>query len=108
LGGFTSLLWLFVTKTFTHAVLKVTKSLTQMDAETGGLLEEASWLLDMGVLPNTNSASRGIGYQEVWSLSSLLIRVSSANSWPLHIVAFRLIDQCFVEILPMQCHVSRK
>ncbi|CAK9875997.1 unnamed protein product [Sphagnum jensenii] len=36
----------------------------QMVAETGGLLEEASWLLDMGVLPNTNSASRGIGYQE--------------------------------------------
>lgn len=89
------MLWVFVTKMFTHAVLKVTKSLTQVDAETGGLLEEASWLLDMGVLPNTNSASRGIGYQEVWSLSSLLIRVSSANSWPLHIVAFRLIDQCF-------------
>jgi tRNA A37 N6-isopentenylltransferase MiaA len=105
LGGFASLLWLFATKTFTHAV---TESLTQVDAETGGLLEEASWLLDMGVLPNTNSASRGIGYQEVWSLSSLPSRVSSANSSPLHIVAIRLIDQCFVEILPMQCHVSRK
>ncbi|CAK9277556.1 unnamed protein product [Sphagnum jensenii] len=36
----------------------------QMVAETGGLLEEASWLLDMGVMPNTSSASRGIGYQE--------------------------------------------
>ncbi|CAM6007898.1 unnamed protein product [Sphagnum balticum] len=36
----------------------------QMVAESGGLLKEASWLLDMGVAPNSNSASRGIGYQE--------------------------------------------
>jgi hypothetical protein len=47
---------------------KYLKTLMCVDAETGGLLEEASWLLDMGVMPNTSSASRGIGYQEVWSL----------------------------------------
>ncbi|XP_024398392.1 tRNA dimethylallyltransferase 9 isoform X2 [Physcomitrium patens] len=36
----------------------------QMIAEPQGLLQEASWLLDLGLLPNTSSASRGIGYQE--------------------------------------------
>jgi len=30
-----------------------------------GLLVEASWLLDLGLKPDTSSASRGIGYQEV-------------------------------------------
>jgi len=30
-----------------------------------GLLVEASWLLDIGLMPDTSSASRGIGYQEV-------------------------------------------
>jgi len=34
----------------------------QMVAE--GLLDEVSWLLDLGVQPNSNSASRAIGYQE--------------------------------------------
>lgn len=29
-----------------------------------GLLQEAAWLLDIGVMPDTSSASRGIGYQE--------------------------------------------
>jgi hypothetical protein len=59
-----SSLWLPCCK-FWHKYLS---ALMCVDAETGGLLEEASWLLDMGVMPNTSSASRGIGYQEVWSL----------------------------------------
>jgi tRNA dimethylallyltransferase len=35
-----------------------------------GLLDEVSWLLDLGVQPNSNSASRAIGYQEVKDLSA--------------------------------------
>ncbi len=53
---------------------KYLRTLMCVDAETGGLLEEASWLLDMGVMPNTSSASRGIGYQEVWSLFSFPLK----------------------------------
>lgn len=43
-----------------------------------GLLSEASWLLDTGLLPNTNSATRAIGYRQVilvifWSICLLCI-----------------------------------
>jgi hypothetical protein len=37
-------------------------------ADPRGLLQEASWLLDLGLLPDSSSASRGIGYQEVSTL----------------------------------------
>lgn len=36
----------------------------EMLADTGGLLSEASWLLDIGLHPNMNSASRAIGYRQ--------------------------------------------
>nr|XP_024377380.1 tRNA dimethylallyltransferase 9-like isoform X3 [Physcomitrium patens] len=36
----------------------------QMLADPRGLLQEASWLLDLGLMPDSSSASRGIGYQE--------------------------------------------
>lgn len=31
----------------------------------GGILNEAQWLLDLGLLPNSNSATRAIGYRQV-------------------------------------------
>ncbi|KAL4204633.1 hypothetical protein AMTRI_Chr01g132970 [Amborella trichopoda] len=36
----------------------------EMLKESQGILFEASWLLDMGLLPNTNSATRAIGYRQ--------------------------------------------
>ncbi|KAL6603359.1 hypothetical protein ACP70R_043720 [Stipagrostis hirtigluma subsp. patula] len=36
----------------------------EMLADTGGLLSEASWLLDIGLQPNINSATRAIGYRQ--------------------------------------------
>ncbi|XBI42459.1 tRNA dimethylallyltransferase 9-like [Triticum dicoccoides] len=36
----------------------------EMLADTGGLLSEASWLLDVGLQPNMNSATRAIGYRQ--------------------------------------------
>ncbi|PKA59237.1 tRNA dimethylallyltransferase 9 [Apostasia shenzhenica] len=36
----------------------------EMLMETDGLLSEASWLLDNGLLPNMNSATRAIGYRQ--------------------------------------------
>lgn len=30
-----------------------------------GILSEATWLLNSGLLPNTNSATRAIGYRQV-------------------------------------------
>ncbi|TVU27129.1 hypothetical protein EJB05_29709, partial [Eragrostis curvula] len=36
----------------------------EMLADTGGLLSEASWLLDIGLDPNINSATRAIGYRQ--------------------------------------------
>lgn len=36
----------------------------EMLMETDGLLSEASWLLDIGLLPNMNSAARAIGYRQ--------------------------------------------
>ncbi|KAL6873976.1 hypothetical protein ACP4OV_014058 [Aristida adscensionis] len=36
----------------------------EMLADTGGLLSEASWLLDIGLRPNINSATRAIGYRQ--------------------------------------------
>ncbi|KAK8676915.1 hypothetical protein V6N13_142474 [Hibiscus sabdariffa] len=35
-----------------------------MLSEPGGILSEARWLLDMGLLPNSNSATRAIGYRQ--------------------------------------------
>ncbi|KAJ0963938.1 hypothetical protein J5N97_029060 [Dioscorea zingiberensis] len=36
----------------------------EMLMETEGLLSEASWLLDIGLRPSTNSATRAIGYRQ--------------------------------------------
>lgn len=36
----------------------------EMLADTGGILSEASWLLDIGLHPNMNSATRAIGYRQ--------------------------------------------
>ncbi|XP_066391445.1 tRNA dimethylallyltransferase 9-like [Miscanthus floridulus] len=36
----------------------------EMLADTGGLLSEASWLLDIGLHPHVNSATRAIGYKQ--------------------------------------------
>eukprot|EP01018_Ginkgo_biloba_P000811 Gb_23529 [translate_table: standard] len=36
----------------------------EMLTGSGGLLAEASWLLDLGILPNTSCASRAIGYRQ--------------------------------------------
>ncbi|XP_062233996.1 tRNA dimethylallyltransferase 9 [Phragmites australis] len=36
----------------------------EMLADTGGLLSEASWLLDIGLHPSINSATRAIGYKQ--------------------------------------------
>ncbi|KAF8763055.1 hypothetical protein HU200_008905 [Digitaria exilis] len=36
----------------------------EMLADTGGLLSEASWLLDIGLRPNINSATSAIGYRQ--------------------------------------------
>ncbi|KAF8655935.1 hypothetical protein HU200_060891 [Digitaria exilis] len=36
----------------------------EMLADTGGLLSEASWLLDIGLHPNINSATSAIGYRQ--------------------------------------------
>ncbi|KAF9601792.1 hypothetical protein IFM89_022960 [Coptis chinensis] len=33
-----------------------------------GILSEASHLLDIGLLPNSNSATRAIGYRQVWNI----------------------------------------
>ncbi|KAF2287338.1 hypothetical protein GH714_039669 [Hevea brasiliensis] len=35
-----------------------------MLSETDGILSEAKWLLDTGLLPNSNSATRAIGYRQ--------------------------------------------
>lgn len=32
---------------------------------SNGVLSEARWLLDLGLLPNTNPATRAIGYRQV-------------------------------------------
>jgi tRNA dimethylallyltransferase len=42
-----------------------------MFADPKGLLQEASSLLDVGFMADTSSASRGIGYQEVSTISFL-------------------------------------
>lgn len=36
----------------------------EMLTGSNGILAEASWLLDMGILPNTTCASRAIGYRQ--------------------------------------------
>lgn len=35
-------------------------------AGADGILSEARWLLDVGLLPNSNSATRAIGYRQVY------------------------------------------
>lgn len=32
-----------------------------------GILSESKWLLDLGLMPNSNSATRAIGYRQVYS-----------------------------------------
>lgn len=47
---------------YRHIDLRCEEMLTGVN----GLLSEATWLLDLGLLPNTNSATRAIGYRR-WS-----------------------------------------
>lgn len=42
-------------------------------SDTDGLLREASWLLDLGILPNSSSPSRAIGYRQVTSFHLFLV-----------------------------------
>lgn len=43
-----------------------------MTVGSDGILPEARWLLDIGLLPNSNSATRAIGYRQVY-LSYLVL-----------------------------------
>ena len=45
-----------------------------------GLLKEAQYLLDLGLLPNQNCAARSIGYKQ--SMELLLVRISLFDNWP--------------------------
>lgn len=47
---------------------------------SNGLLTEASWLLDMGILPNTNMASRAIGYRHAMEYLSNSRRSGGVSS----------------------------
>ena len=41
------------------------------------MLTEARWLLDLGLLPNTSSATRAIGYRQVKTLYFLYLIVKN-------------------------------
>ncbi|CAN4096962.1 unnamed protein product [Withania somnifera] len=45
---------------------------------TDGLLSEARWLLDLGLLPNSNSATRAIGYRQAMEY---LLRCRENGGW---------------------------
>ncbi|XP_009587099.1 tRNA dimethylallyltransferase 9 [Nicotiana tomentosiformis] len=45
---------------------------------TDGILSEARWLLDLGLLPNSNSATRAIGYRQAMEY---LLRCREYGSW---------------------------
>lgn len=52
-----------------------------------GLLKEASWLLDLGIMPNTSPASRAIGYRQ--AMEYLLdCRQADGVSSPEHFLSF--------------------
>lgn len=59
----------------------------EMLMETGGLLSEASWLLDMGLRPNINSSTRAIGYRQAMEYL-LSCRVQGGKSSPEEFYAF--------------------
>ncbi|EOY13195.1 Isopentenyltransferase 9 isoform 2 [Theobroma cacao] len=46
-----------------------------MLSETDGILSEARWLLDMGLQPNSNSATRAIGYRQVYFCNGIPVEV---------------------------------
>lgn len=46
--------------------------------EIDGLLSEARWLLDLGLLPNSNSATRAIGYRQAMEY---LLRCRENGGW---------------------------
>lgn len=45
----------------------------ELSAGSDGILSEARWLLDSGLLPNSNSATRAIGYRQVYLWYSYII-----------------------------------
>lgn len=55
-----------------------------------GILSEAKWLLDSGLLPNSNSATRAIGYRQVYSQYYIFL-FSGAVNW-------QAIEPCFKKI----------
>ncbi|TVU50705.1 hypothetical protein EJB05_02092, partial [Eragrostis curvula] len=59
----------------------------EMLADTGGLLSEASWLLDIGLHPNINSATRGIGYRQAMEYL-LQCRQNGGKSTPQEFMEF--------------------
>lgn len=59
----------------------------EMLTENMGILMEASWLLDLGILPNTSSASRAIGYQQAMEYL-LECREADGLSSPMRFLSF--------------------
>jgi tRNA dimethylallyltransferase len=59
----------------------------EMLADTGGLLSEASWLLDIGLLPNSNSATCAIGYRQAMEYL-LHCRQNGGQSTPQELIEF--------------------
>lgn len=59
----------------------------EMLADTGGLLSEASWLLDIGLHPHINSATRAIGYKQAMEYL-LRCRQNGGESTPQEFLEF--------------------
>lgn len=59
----------------------------EMLMDTEGILSEASWLLDIGLLPNMNSATRAIGYRQAMEYL-LSCREEGGRSSPEKFLAF--------------------
>ncbi|KAJ1260877.1 hypothetical protein BS78_10G265700 [Paspalum vaginatum] len=59
----------------------------EMLADTGGLLSEASWLLDIGLHPRINSATRAIGYKQAMEYL-LQCRQNGGESTPKEFLEF--------------------
>lgn len=57
-------LCLFLTSPRVDLYRAIDRRCEEMLRETEGLLSEASWLLNIGLRPNTNSATRAIGYRQ--------------------------------------------
>jgi len=62
---------------YIYICLALLLSLSFLDAFSlnsgpNGVLSEARWLLDLGLLPNSNPATRAIGYRQVNSLFPVL------------------------------------